>query len=210
VRQHGRFWEVLWSAEPLALDVDGQGLVARGRRFERAAKGWLGDGMDHGYQRYVCYAGQTREVLDEFLAPGNKTLMSQLPELLAGLDAVIPPDYRDRVVLRGDAHLGTIGNLQEMRRRRYHYLCPPQSWSAVKRLKDQVQGQRGSWFTEIDSAGRVHHIQFWVRRRWQLRGKGKRRPKPHRLLKEPRAQARARFAREGEPARCPQAAAAPD
>lgn len=29
----------------------------------------------------------------------------------------------------------------------------------------------------------------------------KRRPKPHRLLQEPRAQARARFAREGEPAR---------
>jgi len=29
----------------------------------------------------------------------------------------------------------------------------------------------------------------------------KRRPKPHRLLQEPRAQARARFARAGEPAR---------
>jgi hypothetical protein len=173
VRQHGRFWEVLWSGDRLVVDVDGQGLVARGQRFERAARGWLGHGVDRGYQRYVCYAGQTGEVLDEFLAPGNKTLMSQVPQLLDGLDAVIPAAYRARVVVRGDAHLGTIGNLRELRRRRYHYLCPPQSWSAVKRLKEQVRGRRGRWFSATDRAGRVQHVQFWVLRRWQLRGKGK-------------------------------------
>jgi hypothetical protein len=51
VQQHGRFWTVLWSAERLTVDVDGQGLIARGRRFERAASGYLGEGMDTGYQR---------------------------------------------------------------------------------------------------------------------------------------------------------------
>jgi hypothetical protein len=173
VRQHGRFWQVLGSAELLEVDVDGQGLVARGRRFEKAAVGYLGHGMDCGYQRYVCYAGQTREVLDEFLAPGNKTLMSQLPELLNGLDAVIPRPYHRRVLVRGDAHLGTIGNLRELQRRRYHYLCPLQSWSAVQRLRDHVQGRRGRWFEETDSAGRPHRIRFWVLPRWRLTGKGK-------------------------------------
>src|SRR5262249_43830359 len=140
VRAHGRFWEVLHGAPLVVVDVDGQGLVARGHHFERAARGYLGEGMDTGYQRYVCYAADTHEVLDEFLAPGNKTLMSQLPELLAGLNAVIPPAYRERVLLRGDAHRGTIGNLRELRRQRYHYVCPLQSWSASKRLREQVQG----------------------------------------------------------------------
>jgi hypothetical protein len=175
VHRHGRFWSVLQSAQLLTVDVDGQGLVARGPRFEQAAVGYLGEGLDTGYQRYVAYAADTHEVLDEFLAPGNKTLMSQLPTLLDGLDAVIPRAYRKRVLLRGDSHLGTIGNLRECRRRRYHYACPLQSWSAGKRLREAVQGRRGGRFTETDSAGQRHHVQFWVVPRWRLSGKGKQR-----------------------------------
>ena len=175
VRQHGRFWQELWSNRLLVVDVDGQGLVARGQRFEKAATGWLGEGIDRGYQRYVCYAGATQEVLDEFLAAGNQTLMSQFPVLLAGLDEVIPSAYRRRVVLRGDSHLGTIGNLRACRAHGYHYLCPLQSWSAAKRLREHVQqhGCRGGWFTEEDSKGQEHRVQFWIVRRWQLCGKGK-------------------------------------
>jgi len=175
VRQHGRFWHELWSNQWLFLDVDGQGLVARGQRFEKAAKGWLGEGIDVGYLRYVCYAGATHEVLDEFLAPGNQTLMSQFPVLLAGLDEVIPRAYRNRVVLRGDSHEGTIGNLRDCRAHGYHYLCPLQSWSALKRLREHVQqhGQRGGWFSEVDSKGKEHRVQFWIVRRWHLSGKGK-------------------------------------
>lgn len=173
VHRHGRFWDVLHAAPLLVVDVDGQGLVARGRHFERAARGYLGEGMDTGYQRYVCYAADTHEVLDEFLAPGNKTLMSQLPELLAGLNAVIPPAYRERVLVRGDAHLGTIGNLRELRRQHYHYVCPLQSWSAGKRLREYVRGGRGGWFEDTDSTGQIRRVQFWVVRRWQLSGKGK-------------------------------------
>jgi len=175
VRHHGRFWHELWSNRWLVLDVDGQGLVARGQRFEEAAKGWLGEGIDRGYIRYVCYAGATQEVLDEFLAAGNQTLMSQFPVLLAGLDEVFARAYRGRVVLRGDSHLGTIGNLRDCRRHGYHYLCPLQSWSAIKRLREHVQqrGQRGGWFTEVDSKGQEHRVQYWIVRRWHLSGKGK-------------------------------------
>ncbi len=175
VRQHGRFWHELWSNRWLVLDLDGQGLVARGQRFEKAAKGWLGEGIDCGYIRYVCYAGASHEVLDEFLASGNQTLMSQFPVLLAGLDEVIPRAYRGRVVLRADSHAGTIDNLRDCRAHGYHYLCPLQSWSAIKRLREYVQqrGRRGGWFTEVDSKGQEHRVQYWVVQRWQLSGKGK-------------------------------------
>lgn len=173
VAAHGRFWQVLWSSQYLLVDVDGQGWVARGQRFERAAVGYLGDGIDCGYQRSVGYAAATHEVLDEWLAPGNRTLMSQLPALLTGLDAVIPRSQRDRVVLRSDAHLGTIRNLRELRQHGYHYLCPLLSWSAQKRLREHLQGKRGGWFEEVDSAGQVHRVQFWVVPRWLLSGKGR-------------------------------------
>jgi Transposase DDE domain len=173
VRCHGRFWGVLYSGRLLVVDVDGQGLPARGRRFEGAAKGYLGAGIDTGYQRYVAYSGETREVLDEFLAAGNQTLMSQLAQLLLGLNAVLPKEYRDRVLVRGDAHLGTIGNLRRLRRENYHYLCPLQSWAANQRLRQHVLGKRGGWFMDTDSSGRTRRVQFWVVKRWQLQGKGR-------------------------------------
>jgi hypothetical protein len=174
VRRHGRFWEVLYAGSYLTLDIDGQGLVARGQHFQQAALGHLGEGIDRGYQRYVCYAADTREVLDEFLAPGNRTLMSQLPEVLTGLDAVIGRADRKRVILRLDAHGGTIANVRAMRAHGYHYLCPLLSWAAVQRLRQHLRGKRGGWFEENDSGGRSHRVQFWVLPRWQLSGKGRR------------------------------------
>jgi len=173
VRRHGRFHEVLYAGQYLMVDVDGQGLVARGPHFEQTALGHLGEGIDRGYQRYVCYAADTREVLDEFLAPGNRTLMSQLPEVLTGLDAVLPRADRKRVILRLDSHGGTIANVRAMRAHGYHYLCPLLSWAAVKRLREHLQDKHGGWFDGTDSSGRVHRVQFWVLPRWQLSGKGK-------------------------------------
>jgi hypothetical protein len=172
VAEHGRFWEGLWAAAPLVIDLDGQGLVARGRRFERAQGGYLGDGLDKGYQRYVCYAGATAEVLDEVLLPGNTTLMSALPELLAGLNEVFPRAVRGRVQLRGDAHLGTATNIGRMRRDGYHYLCPLYSCWSKQKLRELVRGRRGGWFRAADSAGRARRLQFWQVRRFRLAGKG--------------------------------------
>jgi len=172
-RDHGHFWEVLGAGHYLVVDIDGQGLVARGSHFERAAVGHLGDGLDRGYQRYVSYAADTREILDEFLTPGNRTLMSQLPEVLAGLDAVIDRRDRKRVILRLDAHGGTLANVRAMRQHGYHYLCPLMCWAGVKRAQEHLRGKRGGWFEETDSSGRVHRVQFWVLPRWQLTGKGK-------------------------------------
>ncbi|HEY7423276.1 MAG TPA: hypothetical protein VH682_03450, partial [Gemmataceae bacterium] len=105
--------------------------------------GHLGDGIDRGYQRYVAYAADTREVLDEFLAAGNRTLMSQLPEVLAGLDTLLPRADRKRVIRRLDCHGGTIANIRAMRQHGYHSLCPLLSWAAIQRLREHLRGAHG-------------------------------------------------------------------
>lgn len=48
VRSHGRFQEVLCARRYLMVDIDGQGLVARGQHFEQAALGHVGEGSDRG------------------------------------------------------------------------------------------------------------------------------------------------------------------
>jgi Transposase DDE domain len=174
VRVHGRFWNEIWSTRLLIVDLDGQGLIARGRRFEHAKTGYMGGALDQGYQRYVCYAGETAEVLDELLTSGNRTAMSVLPEMLQGLNEVIPRSYRDRVLLRGDAHFGTAANLYQMRKAGYHYLCPLFNCWSKKKLKEQVRGCKGGWVEIADSTGQVHRFQFWRVRRLTLRAKRKR------------------------------------
>src|SRR5260370_42711170 len=108
------------------------------------------------------------------MPPRTRTLMSKLPEVPSGLDAGFQRAERKRVILRLDAHGGTIANVRAMRAHGYHYLCPLLNWAAIKRLREHLQGTHGGWFDGTDSNGRVHRIKFWVLPRWLLSGKGKR------------------------------------
>jgi hypothetical protein len=96
MKREGRFWQTLFSGGRVVVDLDAQGLAAHGARFEKAAYGHLGEGLDRGYQRFVAYAGQTREVLDEFLRPGNTMLTGELTELLNGLNEIFAAEDRPR------------------------------------------------------------------------------------------------------------------
>jgi hypothetical protein len=167
-RGHGRFRRTLWSGRRLYVDIDGQGLVARGQRFEHAARGYMDRVLERGYQRYVAYVGETGEVLDERLVPGNQTLMTQLPEIVRGLNEVFEPAERARVVLRMDSHGGTVANLRAVCGAGYHYLCPLLSYWGIQRLKQQVGQQPGEWFQYRDAQGNVRPIEFWVLPHWRL------------------------------------------
>ena len=175
VRQHGRFRQELWSGRKLVVDMDGQGLAARGPRFEHASGGYFAGKIDKGYQRYVCYVGKTGDVLDELLVSGNRTAMSVLPEMVAGLNEVFAPEERSRVVLRGDAHFGTVAGLITMKEAGYHYVCPLLSHWAKKKLKQHVSTRRGRWFAFTDRKGNVRRVQCWQVGRWQLRDRNRKR-----------------------------------
>jgi len=171
-RHHGEFWKELRSERRLILDIDGQGVIARGRGHEEAQWGYLGNGVDRGYQRYVIYSGKTREVLDESIRPGNTNLMGELPALLAGLDDIfVDPQWREQVVIRLDAHGGTAGNLHAMQTAGYHYLTRMQCYAGVKRLKKKVVGTPGETFEAPDSTGRVHRVEYWDVPAWTFRGR---------------------------------------
>jgi DDE family transposase len=170
MRRAGRFWQAVFSGNRVVVDLDAQGLAARGARFEKAAYGHLGEGLDRGYQRFVAYAGQTREVLDEFLRPGNTMLTGELTELLNGLNEIFAAADRPRVVIRTDAHGGTFHNLQQLQAAGYGYLCRLLSRSGVRRMRDTVATTPAGHFVPGDS--RV--IEYWDAPQWTISG---RRPK---------------------------------
>ncbi len=173
VREHGRFWNTLRSGRRLIVDIDGQGLVARGQRFAQAQYGYLGHGLDRGYQRYVAYSGETREVLDELITPGNTTLMSELSQMVSGLNTIFAPEWRKRVVLRSDSHGGTARNLQAAQQAGYGYLTRLSSGALQKKLLVEKCAAAGATFRGQDSRGVQHYVECWDLPNWMLRGRGK-------------------------------------
>lgn len=171
VHLHGRFWSVLRSAERLIVDIDAQGLSAEGARYEEAAIGYLGDGLGRGFQRYVASTSQTDEVLDEFVRPGNTNLMGELPDVLEGLNEVLPRCWRHRVICRIDSHGGTAANLRVLTSHGYHYISRLHSTSAQKRLRREVTIGPGETFTGTDSTGRTQQVEFWDVPAWTFKGR---------------------------------------
>jgi hypothetical protein len=170
VCDQGRFRDVLRSGR-LIVDVDAQGLVARGSRFEHATWGRLGGQLDCGYQRYVAYVGQTREVLDEFLRPGATMLLTELPEVLAGLNEVFVREDRERVVIRADAHGGTVNNLRALKTAGYSYLCRMLSRLGINRLRREVCVATGQPIEVRDSANARRRLMCWDVPDWTIQGR---------------------------------------
>jgi hypothetical protein len=169
VRAQGRFWDLLRAGRRLFVDCDGQGLVARDPRFGGACRGYLGGVFDRGYQRFVAYVGETHEVLDEFLRPANTMLIGELRELVAGLNTVFVPEWRDRVVIRTDAHGGTLNNLKTLNTAGYSYLGRLFSRQAIGRLRQAAECRSGCAVAVLDSRNMLHHAQCWDFPEWTIR-----------------------------------------
>lgn len=182
VRDQGRFRDLLRSGVRLMVDVDGQGLIARGERFEQAATGRLGHGFDHGYQRYVAYAGQTHEVLDEFLRPGPTTLLSELPELVKGLCEVFAREWRHLVVVRADAHGGTVNNIVALEDEGFSYLARMQARKGIDRLQRERCSEAGQTFMVMDSKNKPRKLEYWDVPDWTIHGKKERDVQPRTVV----------------------------
>ena len=169
VRRQGRIRDVLRRGTRLFVDVDAQGLVARGERFEGAAWGKMEGGFDRGYQRFTAYAGQTQEVLDEFLRPATATLLSDLPELVSGLTEIFDESERCRVVIRADAHGGTVKNIRSIQQAGFSWLCRMQSRLGIERIRRECCGEPGTVFTVVDSHGAERRQECWTIPEWTIR-----------------------------------------
>lgn len=160
-QQHGRFRHQLGQPGGIIVDVDAQGIVAAGQRYEQARLGWMGDGCDRGFQRLVCYCASTGEVLDEQLQPGDGSLLTGLPSLLESLDELFTPDERGRVWLRGDGHAGTIATITRAQQSGYQYVLKLFHQSTVDRLREATDGS-GEEFPTPQGTGRCWDFPAWT------------------------------------------------
>jgi hypothetical protein len=140
-RRHGRFRHQLTLPGGIIVDLDAQGIRAEGGRFRQARVGWIDGVFVPGFQRLAAYCASTGEVLDEALISGAGSLMTGFPQLLASLNAIFSPEERSRVLLRGDAHAGTIAAISRTQQAGYRYLFKLAHRRTITRLRDAVADQ---------------------------------------------------------------------
>lgn len=162
VRQHGRFRHQLGLPGGIIVDVDAQGIVAAGQRFEQAQLGWMGDGFDRGFQRLVCYCASTGEVLDEQLQPGDGSLLTGMSRLLDSLDGLFAPEDRSRVWLRGDGHAGTIATIGRVQQAGYQYVLKLFHSRTVNRIRTAVADMPGEEFPTPQGTALCWDLPAWT------------------------------------------------
>lgn len=141
-RARCRWLKLANGEQMLVADIDQRVLVVQGKQFELAKKGYTGRKRGRScYQSSLLFlGGQIGEVVDEYLDPGDTQIGRRIPDLLGSLSWLcqrlkIRPD---QVVVRGDAQLGAINIVGQIRAAGFHYLGKGLSPQRAKKLLEQA------------------------------------------------------------------------
>jgi Transposase DDE domain group 1 len=86
---------------PIVVDIDQCGLVANGKTYEFARKGYFPHKRgEQGYQVSAAYAGTYEEAVQLYLNPGNAVSKQRLPDLVRDVDRQLATDNPGVVVIR--------------------------------------------------------------------------------------------------------------
>ncbi len=163
-------WLTLANGEKLLVaDLDQRGLAVNGKKFELAAPGYFGRKRGRrGYQLTALFlGGAIREVIDEYLDPGDTPIGYRLPQLLDRLQwlceefCLLP----HQVLLRGDAQIGTPTMIERVKQKGFHYLFKGLSPQRAKkqaeraddifwRVKPGAEGEQ-RWMCDV---GMIRHL----------------------------------------------------
>jgi len=85
----------------IVVDIDQCGLVANGKSYEFACKGYFPHKRgEQGYQMAAAYVGAYEEALQLYLDPGNVSCKYRLPDLLRAIDRLLATDNPGVILIR--------------------------------------------------------------------------------------------------------------
>lgn len=114
---HALFMEnslALSSKDPVVVDFDMSALLASGRTYELAEKGYFpGKKGKKGYQLSAAFTGDTGETISMFLDPGNVSCISRFEDLLKATTLKFNEHLSEgNLIIRTDSGYGSSENIQ--------------------------------------------------------------------------------------------------
>ncbi len=140
LRRHGQVAHHVFRSQWLILDVDLTGLPA-GKRAEQSVKGYFSDPRKRrGRQQGRVLASQYGEIVLDALYPGNRLLVSVLPELIEQAERVLglKPSQRRRTIYRIDGGGGSIDSINTLLKHDYAVVSKDYSFRRTQLLAKSV------------------------------------------------------------------------
>lgn len=143
----------LASKKPVIVDVDQSGLIANGKNFELAEKGYFPRKRNNrGYQVSAAFCGDTGETLSMYLDPGNAHSQTRIKDTLNDILAKVPSSY---LILRMDSAYGSLENVLEFKATKARFVVKGFSSRQSKNLAAGVS--KCDW-EEIDNCVDVYEL----------------------------------------------------
>lgn len=143
----------------IVVDIDQCGLVANGKRYEWARKGYFPRKRgQQGYQLSAAYIGACDEAVQVYLDPGNCHCATRLPELLRAIDRALATDNPGvRLIRRLDAGYDSAENRRLLSALRGSFLLKSAQPEHAARLARAVSLRQWLWV-----ADGVHGVELPV------------------------------------------------
>lgn len=106
----------IFSDETVVIDFDQSGLVANGKSYEFAERGYFPHKRGKtGYQVSAAFAGKHAEVVEFYLDPGNTHCQERLEDLLSSVTLKYADHLKaERLVVRADSGYGAMHNTESL------------------------------------------------------------------------------------------------
>jgi len=104
----------VFSGEEVVADIDASGLLANGKTYEFAKKGYFSKKKGQsGYQMSAAFIGEHSEAIGLYLDSGNTHCQSRLKDLLASIVSKYPEHLRTgKLTVRLDSGYGSAKNIE--------------------------------------------------------------------------------------------------
>ena len=141
---HNLFMEnalALSSTGPVIVDFDMSGLVAGGRTYELAEKGYFPRKRGQkGYQLSAAFVENTSETVSMFLDPGNTSCSSRFEDLLKATTLKFNDHLtKDNLIIRADSGYGSFENIQLLKATGTKFVVKGYSTQQSKNLAKSIQ-----------------------------------------------------------------------
>lgn len=131
--------------ETIVVDVDQTGLIANGKKFECATKGYFPRKRGkQGYQMSAAFCGDTGETVTMYLDPGNTNSIKRLKDMLEDISVKYGETItNDHLILRADSGYGTDDGIEMLKATGAKFVVKGYSSKRAKNLAAKVN--RADW-----------------------------------------------------------------
>jgi hypothetical protein len=140
----------------VVVDIDQSGLIANGKTYEVAQKGYFSKKKNQkGYQLSAAFCGEASETVSLYLDPGNTHCGVRFEDLVKDTLVKLADIVKDnRLILRVDSGYGSDDNIQKIR---YRVLFVAKAYSTVRAANIAKTINKSDW-EEVDGCVDVFEL----------------------------------------------------